>query len=98
MSHDKLNLSIFHGISEVSKVMLCLVKPDIDLAFFFIKVITMFKISRVKGGSLPNSLRYSYNDYELARSSVRKYIRANYQTQPGENPSIALYGFKVRKS
>ncbi len=47
--------------------------------------------------TLPRALRgASFSNYEVARSTVRKYIRANYQTQPGENPPIGLYGFSVR--
>mgnify|MGYP006359979029 CR=1 FL=1 len=46
--------------------------------------------------TLPRSLRgANFTNYEKARSAVRKYIRANYQTQPRENPPIGLYGFSV---
>jgi hypothetical protein len=53
-----------------------------------------YKIKRKT--TLPRALREShFTNYEQARSSVRKYIRANYQTQPRENPPIGLYGFSV---
>lgn len=56
-----------------------------------------YKITRQ--GGIPRSLRtLKSSDYEIARSSIRKYIRANYQTQPGENPPIGLYGFSVRQT
>lgn len=56
-----------------------------------------YKIKRQ--GGIPKTLRTLHTDnYEVARSSVRKYIRANYQTQPGENPPIGLYGFSVRQA
>lgn len=49
--------------------------------------------------TLPGSLRgVNFTNYEVARSAIRKYIRATYQTQPGENPAIGLYGFSVART
>lgn len=49
--------------------------------------------------TLPRALRgVNFANYEVARSTVRKYIRAHYQTQPGENPPIGLYGFSVARA
>lgn len=54
---------------------------------------------RVKRSStLPRCLKGSHSfTYEQVRSAVRKYIRANYQTQPQENPPIGLYGFSISR-
>ena len=53
-------------------------------------------VSIEKGLRVPSSLRDGFSTYEVARSEVRKYIRAHYQTLPRENPPINLYGFSVR--
>lgn len=58
----------------------------------------MYKISKITGGSLPKVLRGQIDaTYEQVRSGVRKFIRSKYETKPGENPPISLYGFRIQQ-
>ena len=53
-----------------------------------------FLIKRTK--TMPKALKgVTFDTYEAARSTTRKYIRATYDVSGSSNPAISDYGFRV---